>query len=296
MILFFPFLIYSKKFLPYPYSTTPDPNDVFHRITCKGWACNLKLYPEHQKMEFDDTLDMYQNQTLINTVESKLKQLIRRDFHPAYCALGFFEMIGIAGITKNLTQSFIDLNEGSSYDIWSCHEILSYHPYTKDQMSYVRRAASKGAILSMIRLALETKNETESLLLLKHLATTQSSTWWKKRRSGIPFSDAISTILKLNDRNLTEAWKIIDDMSNENHLPASIWAAEGLQTGEIGRKNITEARMKLLPFVVNGHWKLDVAAMLKSTDEFDRYALLQIASLQGNKMATALLSYPKLFE
>lgn len=296
MLILLPILIYSKRYLPYLYNTTPDPNDIFHRLVCKGYACNIKLYPEHQKTEFDETLEMYQNETLSGTVESKLNQLIRREFHPAYCALGFFEMIGIAGIKKNLTQSFTHLTEGSNYDIWSCNEILSYHPFTTDQLYYVRRAASKGAILSMIRLALETENETESLFLLKHLATVESTTWWKKRRSGITFSDAVSTILKLNNRNLSEAWKIIEGMSNENHLPASIWVAEGLQTGEIGRKNLTEARMKLIPFVVNGHWKISVASMLKSKDDFDRYELLKMASKQGNKMAEELLSYPKLFE
>ena len=75
-----------------------------------------------------------------------------------------------------------------------------------------------------------------------------------------------------------------------------MWAAEGLETGEIGRKNISEARERLLKLVTIGPWKMELMPMLQSTENFDRLLLLKIAAIQGNDLAKLILSYPKLFE
>lgn len=295
IFILFVLFINARIYLPFPYNTTPNPKDIFHRYLCRGWACN-EPYPLHQRTEFEDMLDMYQNETFRGSIEIKLQQLIKRDFHPAYCTLGFLEMTGLAGIQQNLTRSFDHLNAGANLNLWSCHEALSYHPWTKSPIHHIQKAVERGSVLSMLRLAIETENETESLYLLKYLATVQSTNWWKKRRSGLVYSDAISAILHLNDRNVTEAWHVIDELSLQGHLPATLWAAEGLETGEIGRKNISEARERLLKLVTIGPWKMELMPMLQSTENFDRLLLLKIAAIQGNDLAKLILSYPKLFE
>ena len=295
----FIFIIFLKHFIIWPYYITPNHNDVFHRYICKGFACHENDYPNHQITEFNDLITKYENYELDENdlnLENQISQLIKRGFYPGYCCAGLFEMLGMAGFKQNISGSYEKLMMGSSYKLWSCNEVLSYHPLTKDPLSYVRLAASQGGIRSMLRLALETKNQTESLELLKYLATIQSSKWWKMRRSGIEYSDALSTILKLNNRNITEAWKIIDNMSDEGHLPAALWAAEGLTTGEIGRKNITEAIQKLLPIVITGQWQINIAKVIDSDDSFDKKMVYKMSSLLGNPHADSILSFSKLFE
>jgi hypothetical protein len=71
--------------------------------------------------------------------------------------------------------------------------------------------------------------------------------------------------------------------------------AEGLETGEIGRNNISEAVELLKGFVVRGSWKIDLEAMIEADERFDRLALLHVAAKLGNPLAEALLSYPDVF-
>ncbi|OHT07025.1 hypothetical protein TRFO_24750 [Tritrichomonas foetus] len=319
------FLLAIKHFLPFPYQATPDPEDIFHRLLCRGWSCNEDLYPQHQADEFNDILDMYANGTLNVNLESKIRQLIRREYHPAKCAAGFFSLFGLANFSKNLTESYIELKEGSEFNLWSCHEALAFHPYEKDQIGHLRAASARGAILSSLRLAIITKNETESVDLLRHIATIQTAGWWRKRRSGIEYSDAIAKILRLHEaenkeaeiikfdddsksssekthqnhddgNDVRDAWATIDRMSGEGHLPAAIWAAEGLKTGEIGRKSLAEARAKLLPIVVSGPWRIDVASVVESDDTFDKVGVLKLAALLGNTIAEPLISFPQAFK
>ena len=74
-----------------------------------------------------------------------------------------------------------------------------------------------------------------------------------------------------------KAWRVLDDLAHGGNLPAALWVAEGLQTGEMGRVNETEAVEVLRPFILKSQWSVDLSAMMKSTEVFDRHMVISIA-------------------
>jgi hypothetical protein len=71
--------------------------------------------------------------------------------------------------------------------------------------------------------------------------------------------------------------------------------AEGSETGEIGRVNITEAIELLKGFVVRSACVVDLEALLEAENVGDRVALLKVAAKLGSPAADYWLSYPSLF-
>jgi hypothetical protein len=282
-------------FLPFPWRTTPDPADNFHRTLCRGWHCGATDYHAHQADEFTSLITGYVNRTVTTDFQKRIEALIRRGYNPALCMVGFFELFGLAGVAQNLTSAYAKLTVGASHKLWSCYEALSFHPNASDSFAYVTKAASLGGVWSMIQLGLRSGNESESLSLFRHLATAMTSGWWLKRRSGHDYASSVGTILGLDDGDLSAAWRRIERMAIEGHLPAALWMAEGLETGEIGRVNITEAVELLRGFVVRSPWVLDVDALLQTDDTFDRLALLNVAAKLGSDSADYLLSFPGFF-
>ena len=294
-MLIFTFL--QCRFLPIQWATTPNANDTFHKFACKGWSCFQDQYHKHQEDEFNEIIEMYQNGTIDKEFPVKLFGLLNRGYEPAYCAIGLFQMIGVGHFKKNLTTSYSNLIEGSKKNIWSCNEALSFHPYIIDNGgNYTRIAASQGAVWSMHRLLLETPNSTESLDLLMHLSSVAAQYWWKRRLSGAEYSEAVSTILGHTNGSIRASWRVLERLSSEGHLPAAIWKADGLRTGEIGRANVTEAIETLLPFVSASTWMIDVSCALRSAEKFDIEMVLRMASLLGNRDAEYLLSFHHLFD
>lgn len=288
-------LFLCKRFIPWQWHTTANPSDNFRRLMCKGWHCGQTDYPEHQQAELQEALASFENGS--NTLEftTKVENLISRGYKPALCLSGFFQMIGLA-FEKNLTSSYERLQLGAESDIWSCHETLSFHPFTTDPYPYVERGAALGGIWSIIRKGLMTKNETEAVQLFRHLATAMTANWWKRRKSGLEYADAVGAILKLNSLDVSEAWKTITKWATRyGHLPAAIWMAEGLQTGEIGRVNVSEALAVLRPFVVGSPWSVDVLSVIKAAEPFDKDGMLAIAAALGNECARPLSSYVSIF-
>jgi hypothetical protein len=279
-----------------PWRTTPDPTDNFHRLLCRGWQCGASEYPIHKAEEFGDLIDGYTNGALTTAFPSRIRALIAREYHPALCMVGFFELYGLAGFPQNLTSAHAPLTAGASHDLWSCFEALSLHPEVSDSFGNVRKAANLGGVWSMIQVGLRSTNDTEAIRVLRHLATSMTPGWWKRRRSGHEYALAVATILRLDDKNLSDAWATIEKMAVDGHLPAAIWMAEGLETGEIGRKNVTEAIGLLRDFAVRSPWGIEIAAVLEAENEFDRIAVLRLAAKLGNPGAEALLSFPALFD
>jgi hypothetical protein len=89
---------------------------------------------------------------------------------------------------------------------------------------------------------------------------------------------------------------VIENLGNSGHLPAALWMAEGLQTGEIGRVSLEEAVEVLRPLVLGGSWAIEVEEALEADNAFDRMQVLRMAAALGNSDAEAMLSYPALFE
>jgi hypothetical protein len=147
----------------------------------------------------------------------------------------------------------------------------------------------------MIRLARLTRNVTRSLELFRHIGTALTTTWWRLRRSGNEYAVAVGTILKLNDGNVKQAWTAIEGMARRGHLPAALWLAEGLETGEVGRVNRTEAIEILKDLILASHWTMDLEEIMEAETEFDRTQILRFAHALGNPYARYLLSYPTIF-
>jgi hypothetical protein len=282
-------------FVPYPWRTTPDPSDNFHRFLCRGWHCAATEYHAHQTEEFNSLVNGYANGTVTTNFTQRIEALIQRGYDPAQCMAGFFELFGIAGFAQNFTSAYARLTAGAAHDLWSCYEALSFHPNVSDSFEYIEKAANLGGVWSMIQLGLRTRNQSESLKLFRHLATSMTSGWWKKRRSGQEYASAVGTILSLDDGDLNGSWQKIETLAVNGHLPAALWMAEGLETGEIGRKNITEAIELLKGFVVRSAWVIDLEALLEAENIFDRVALFKVAAKLGNPSVDYLLSYPSFF-
>lgn len=293
MTLVFLFFL-GKRFIPWPWHTTPDASDNSRRQACKGWHCDQSKYPDHQASELQELLEGFENGSISSEFPVRVNHLISRGYSPALCLAGFFEMIGL-GFEKNLTASYDHLLDGAAKNIWSCHEALSFHPFTTDVYAHVRRGAELGGIWSMIRKGLMTNNETEAFQTFRHIALTMTSSWWKRRKSGLEYGDAVGAILKLNSLDVSEAWLTITKWATRYRtLPAAVWMAEGLQTGEIGRLNVSEAISVLRPFIVSSPWTVDVLRVMKSKDVFDKAAVLGIAEALGSEYARPLGSYVSL--
>ena len=249
----------------------------------------MKQYPAHQTQEFQELLESYENGS--TDLPEKVMVLVKRGYEPAVCMVGLFEMLGLA-FPKNLTSAYTHLMQGAEKNLWACQEALSFHPYTKDVRARVWAAANLGGIWSMIRKGLMSENVTEQLQIWKHLCTVQTSWWWKKRRSGLEYADAVGAILRLNSGNQSQAWTTIERLAKRGHLPAALWMAEGLETGEAGRTNLTEAVVLLQKFVLASPWTLDLAG---AQGPMDWTMFLHIAESLGNEFAPIMLSYPGLF-
>jgi hypothetical protein len=222
--------------------------------------------------------------------------LIRRGYDPALCLVGFLEMVGMGGYPINLTLSLSHLTEGISHDLWACYDVLALHPSASDADSYLSLGSNLGGIWSMIRTGLTTANATKALGIFKHIGTALTAQWWKRRRSGFEYSDAVGAILGMNSKSSAEGWTTIERLGTSGHLPAALWLAEGLETGEIGRVDHREAVEVLKPIVLGGPWAIDLEEMFAATNEFDRIAVLKVASALGNSEADYMLSYPDLFD
>jgi hypothetical protein len=211
--------------------------------------------------------------------------------------MGWLEMLGIAGFQRNLSLSYAHLQQGIQFDLWSCHEAISFHPDCPNVSESVGRAAELGGVWSMIRKGLTTPNTSDAVSLFRNLGTALTSNWWKRRRSGMDFGDAVALILNLTeDGDLMQGWKTIEDLAHHGHLPAALWMAEGLQTGEIGRKNESEAVEILKPHIVWSPWVVDVVSAIESDEPFDRMGLFRVAGLLGYPFSDHFMSYPALFE
>lgn len=294
--MFFAILI-AKRFIPWPWHTTSDPTDCFKRLVCKGWHCGSRsAYPEHQVDEMSDLVYAYENESMNTEFQRRVRFLVKRGYDPALCLAGFFHMLGIGGFAQNMTLAYKYLTKGAEKDLWACHEALSFHPMSDNITYHVSKAAENGGIWSMMRRALMTENVTESLAILKHLGTAATANWWKKRRSGLEYADAVGSILGMNEKDPARAWRVLEDISKRGNLPAALWIAEGLQTGEIGRINETEAVEVLKPYILKSQWSIDLSALMKSTEVFDRRMVMKIAREIGSDLAEKLESYPVLFE
>ena len=285
-MIFLNFLI-LKRFLPQPWYTIPDINDSFRRLLCKGWNCNIKGYHQHQSDEFSNIIGSYINMTLKGNFKDQLYKLVDRGYDPALCAIGFFELIGYEGFKQNFTSSYNNLIKGSNKGLWSCDDTLAFHPFYNLSINLT------GGVWSMIKFSLNNIkiNITESILILKHIVTASSTTWWKRRRSGEEFSDNIGIILGLYQGNITKSWEILLDLSKNGHLPASLWVSEGYFTGEIGEINYNKSLNILLPFIINGPWKIDLLLSLESNESFNKTTLYNISSQIGDNNGDILNSF-----
>ena len=258
---------------------------------CKGWTCETNDYLPHQCDEFDSIIDNYIDEKYPEGLVDKMERYISRGFYPAYCAVGFFSLVGMSGFKKNLTKSYEYLMKGTEYDIWSCYDILSFHPFTKNIKEHLENATSKGAVWSMLYNAFSSENKTKSLELLIHVLTASTPGWWKKRRSGEEYADAVGSILNMNGKSKENAWDKLKELASKGNLPAAIWVADGYRTGEIGEQNAEKGIKVLIPYISSSPWKFDISDLLEAKDIEDKSILLDIASKTGQLPARAIQSY-----
>lgn len=289
-------LLFLRRFIPYQFTTTANKGATFKKLVCKGWTCDSDKYFQHQIDEFEDAVDDYESGEIDKEFPAIITGLLKRGFEPSLCAIGLFQMIGFGNFEANLTLSYENLKNGSEKGFTACDEALSFHPYEENTEMYLRRAASKGGIWSMTRLGLSMQNESESYELLSHVAMIICNNWWKKRNSGKRYANAVEVILNMQNGSVTKAWQEIEELSNDGILPASIWKAEGLRTGEIGRKNMKEAINILRDIVSHSGWVIDAASAIESNDKFNLRMVLNISSMLGNDISRALLSVPSIID
>jgi hypothetical protein len=284
-----PLIATRANFLPVPWHTTPDPTDSLRRVLCHGWHCGFRDYPSHQSEELSELVSKYIGGRINSEFRDGIQLLARRGYRPA------FSMLGVAGFPRDVASAHANLSEGARHNIWSCLEALSFHPDALDRDTLIEKAANGGGIWSMIRLARRTANVTRSLDLFRRLATALTTTWWKLRPSGNEYAVAVATILSLNDGDRALAWAAIDQMAKRGHLPAALWLAEGLETGEVGRVNRTEAIEILQDLIVTSQWTMEIQPIMDAQNEFDKMEMLRFAHALGNPYARYLLSYPTVF-
>ena len=286
-------LFIISVYFPQPWYTYPPAESTVKRFLCKGWVCKESEFPFHQHDEFALLMKHYINGDYEDGLAKKMEQYIERGFFPAYCAAGFFSMIGIAGYHQNLSFSYEMLREGMNHDLWSCYDIMSFHPYVKNIDEHLKVASEKGGIWSMLYRAFSNDNKTESLEMLIHVATSATSGWWKRRRSGNDFANAVSCILGFNssiDDN-KDAWKILKKLAKSGNLPAAIWTSNGYLSGEIGKKDIEKGIRIISPYIANGPWRIDLSELVESDDIEDKAILYDMAAKIGERAGISLKSY-----
>lgn len=285
-----------KKFVPYQWYTNPDPMNTFRRTLCKGWTCGIDGYPQHQMTEMEDLIAMYANGTIDGRLNDSLIRLYNRGFKPAACPISFFYMLGSCDFSLDLNQSLHYLAEVENESYWACNEIMSYHPYITEHDNFTEKAMKSGAIWSMVSHSFKNPNVSEAVIYLKHLATAATTGWWKKRRSGLEYAEALKVILKLAEGDKMDAWATLGILAQESNLPAAIWIADGYATGEFGMRNYGEAFRVLKPYIIHGPWAIDLADVINSCEKFDKVAFMKIASSIGNEFANSIVSFPYLFQ
>ncbi|EAY21726.1 hypothetical protein TVAG_237520 [Trichomonas vaginalis G3] len=282
-----------------PWYIIPYKNDTIKRFLCKGWSCEASNYKPHQLDEFDDVINSYINGTYESNLERKLIQFISRGYYPAYCAAGLFAMTGLGNFTQNLTRSYIMLNKGAEYGLWSCFDTLTFHPFTENPFEFSKIAMKYGGVWSTIYYALENIKQNgdamESLEILSHVETGATSGWWKKRRSGKAYANALSVIMNMTEGNVQESWETMLNLSRGSNLPAALWVADGYKTGEIGRVDPKEGVKNLIPYLSTGPWRIDVASIIESNETVNKTLLFDIASKIGNNYAQAISSFPQIY-
>ena len=291
-----------------PWYISPDVQDNLKRMICWGWTCHTQEYLDHQKTEFREILDNYTENSYNQSLKDGIYQLIYRGYSPALCAAGFFHLIGYGDFEKNHTKSYNLLKEGTKKNLWACHDILAFHPLETNQDEEMRLSVQSGGIWSMVKYILKNypNNINTSLLYAKHLVTASTYHWWKRRRSGTEFAKNVAIILNVSEyssfgplqyspTDLQNAWKFMETESKKGNIPAALWTAEGLITGELGRRNLTEAYEVLLPFVLRGQWSIDTAEVLDNQDEIDIDIIMNIAAQLNDSLANAYLSFKHLF-
>ena len=287
------FLFSLFVYFPQPWYTYPLKEATVKRFLCKGWMCQESDFPIHQHDEFALLIKHYLNGDYQEGLVKKMDQYIERGFYPAYCAAGFFALAGIAGFKKNETQSFELLQKGISHDLWACYDIMSFHPYLKNTKEHLAISSEKGGVWSMLYKAFSSINRTETLELLLHIANSETSGWWKRRRSGKAFANAVSCILGFNS-NLTsteDAWNVLLEEAKSGNLPAAIWAANGYMTGEIGERNVEKGIKIITPFIRNGPWRVDLNSLLETDNIEDKTPIFNLAAKIGQTAGNALSSY-----
>ena len=282
---------FLSYFFPQPWYAIPPKKATVKHFLCKGWTCETTNLPSHQTDEFDQLIDGFIDGKYPEGLEKKMAQYISRGYYPAYCAAGFFAMIGTAGIKQNFTKSYELLKKGAEHDFWACYDILSFHPMTQNRTENVKKAVEKGAIWSTIYDALTSENKTYALELLIHVTTSETSGWWKRRRSGTKYAESVASILNMNDKNKTEAWETLKHLANNGNLPAAIWVADGYRTGEIGVKSAEIGINIMMPFISNGPWKMDLIGLLDTKDVERKDIIVDIASKIGQSSAEAISSF-----
>ena len=125
-------LFFLSCYLPEPWFTIPPKEATIKRYICKGFTCETSKYLPHQSEEFDTVIENYLADKYPNGLKSKMESYIERGFYPAYCAAGYFALLGTAGYQQNLTESYELLQKGAQLDLWACYDILSFHPFTKN--------------------------------------------------------------------------------------------------------------------------------------------------------------------
>lgn len=297
MILVFEALCFSKHFIPQPY-VADGQGDGARRFLGRGWGVKTSGYPQHQNDEFQTVIECYLNETLKDSLQNRVMNLVHRGFTPAACATGMFFQFGIGGFPVNVSSAHELISKGIDEGVWSCFDLSAFITPQPD-LDVLKKASSKGGVWSSLRYIQELIKIGEykkAVKVLQTLCASATNGWWKWRRSGESYAQSVGSILGVDNgaRNVKQSWENLKHLASGSNLPAALWVSEGYITGEIGEKNPRKAVEVLLPFAEVGLWNFDLNDILDADDLINKTGLVEMASQAGNSAAKALLEFPEL--
>ena len=294
MILLFCFLI--RHFIISPWFI---PNDSASKLLCHGYLCGASKESITSSDQLKDIFKGYKKGDLKRGLSIAMESLLAKKFLPAMVASGVFHLFGIGDFEYNREKSFKILHECANRTSWIAHEILSFHPLTKDNMRiiHLKAAAKMGSAIAMQIIANQHFADgkyNKSLNLMYTLLTSMSPMYYQKRRSGPTYARSVRSIL-LNDRNVALSWRDLFSKAKGGHLPSALWIIDGFINGKFHNATSKELSVMAMKYIEDAPWNIDAFSILNSDDTINKKEIIHYLAQTGNEVAQAYDSYAEFF-
>lgn len=249
MINILTILLAKKNYLPIQWYISDL--ESFSSTISNSVDIGIKNYHQHQFIELINILNTYTNATgKFISIKDNITDLYNRQFIPVSCYLGMFHLFGICGFEKDIIKSFRFLDEGRKKNIWTCIDLLTFHPYTDDPLNASYNGLKNHGVWSLIQYVklIKNKNISESIFYLNHLLHTYHYKWMRTylKNDTSDYENIVKDIVVSNYYNKTK----LKELVSQKHLLAGLWLADYYTK----KSKYLKAFDILADFVDNGPW------------------------------------------